>query len=71
MGIAVLGIDLGKTVCSPSGLDATDVIVYRKRLGRRRLLDFLEGLVPCDLLPLESSFMIYTALTLKPEIFRV
>lgn len=47
MGIEVLGIDLGKTVCSLTGLDATGAGVYRKRLQRHRLLDFLEGLDPC------------------------
>lgn len=47
MGIEVLGIDLGKTVCSLAGLDATGAVVYRKRLQRHRLLDFLEGLDPC------------------------
>ncbi|MEP4990055.1 MAG: IS110 family transposase [Paracoccaceae bacterium] len=47
MAIEVLGIDLGKTVCSLAGLDATGAVVYRKRLQRHRLLDFLEGLDPC------------------------
>ncbi|MBT8154365.1 hypothetical protein KMP13_10740 [Epibacterium ulvae] len=42
-----MGIDLGKTVCSLEGLDATGAVVYRKRLQRHRLLDFLEGLDPC------------------------
>ncbi|BDY17215.1 hypothetical protein Sulfitobl28_31850 (plasmid) [Sulfitobacter pontiacus] len=30
MGIEVLGIDLGKTVCSLAGLDATGAVVYRR-----------------------------------------
>ncbi len=47
MDIEVLGIDLGKTVCSLAGLDATGAVVFRKRLQRHRLLDFLEGLRPC------------------------
>ena len=47
MGIEVLGIDLGKTVCILAGLDETGAVVYRKRLQRHRLLDFLVGLVPC------------------------
>lgn len=47
MDIKVLGIDLGKTVCRLAGLDATGAVVYRKRLQRHRLLDFLEGLDPC------------------------
>ena len=40
MGIEVLGVDLGKTVCSLAGLDATGPIVYRKRLQRHRLRNF-------------------------------
>lgn len=47
MDIAVLGIDLGKTVCSLAGLDTTGVVVFRKRLQRHRLLNFLENLHPC------------------------
>lgn len=47
MDIAVLGIDLGKTVCSLAGLDTTGAVVFRKRLQRFRLLDFLSGLSPC------------------------
>jgi len=30
MDIAVLGIDLGKTVCSLSGLDRSGAVVFRK-----------------------------------------
>ena len=40
MGIEVLGIDLGNTVCSLTGLDTTGAVVYRKRLQRHQLLDF-------------------------------
>ena len=29
MDIAVLGIDLGKTVCSVAGVDGTDAVVMR------------------------------------------
>ena len=47
MDIKVLGIDLGKTVCSLAGLDEFGTVVFRKRLQRHRLLDFLEGLSPC------------------------
>jgi len=47
MDIEVLGIDLGKSVCSLAGLDATGVVVFRKRLQRHRLLNFLEKLRPC------------------------
>lgn len=34
MVIEVSGIDLGKTVCSFSGLDTTGAVVFRKRLQR-------------------------------------
>ncbi|WP_272010034.1 hypothetical protein [Roseovarius sp. ZX-A-9] len=44
MDIKVLGIDLGKTVCSLAGLDEAGAVVFRKRLQRHRLLDFLDGL---------------------------
>ncbi len=47
MDIKVLGIDLGKTVCSLAGLDAAGAVVFRKRLQRHRLLDFLDRLSPC------------------------
>ena len=47
MGIAVLGIDLGKTVCSLAGLDKKGAVVFRKRPQRHRLLDFLQDLPLC------------------------
>lgn len=47
MEIAVLGIDLGKTVCSLSGLDGNGAVVLRKRIQRYRLLDFLAELPAC------------------------
>jgi transposase len=47
MDIKVLGIDLGKTVCSLAGLDEAGAVVFRKRLQRHRLLDFLGTLPPC------------------------
>ncbi len=46
MDIAVLGIDLGKTVCSLAGVDRTGAVVLRKRVQRFRLLDFLAQLAP-------------------------
>lgn len=49
MDIEILGIDLGKTICSLAGLDTIGAVVYRKRLQRDRLLEFLEGLDPCIL----------------------
>lgn len=47
MDIKVLGIDLGKTVCSLAGLDESGAVVFRRRLQRHRLLDFLDALLPC------------------------
>jgi transposase len=47
MEIAVLGIDLGKTVCSVAGVDGTSAVVMRKRVQRFRLLEFLAQLPPC------------------------
>ncbi|WP_306130376.1 hypothetical protein [Roseovarius sp. MMSF_3350] len=40
MDIKVLGIDLGKTVCSLAGLDEAGAVVFRKRLQRHLLLGF-------------------------------
>lgn len=45
--IAVLGIDLGKTVCSLAGLDRSGAVIFRKRVQRFRLLDFLAELPGC------------------------
>jgi transposase len=47
MDIAVLAIDLGKTVCSLAGVDGTGAVVLRKRVQRFRLLEFLARLAPC------------------------
>lgn len=47
MDIEVLGIDLGKAVCSLAGADGTGAVVLRKRLQRHRLLSFLKDLQPC------------------------
>jgi len=47
MDIAVIGIDLGKTVCNLVGMDDRGAVVLRRRLQRFRLLDFLAKLPPC------------------------
>lgn len=47
MEISVLGIDLGKTVCSVAGLDGAGAVIFRKRIQRFRLLDFLAKLPVC------------------------
>lgn len=46
MDIKVLGIDLGRTVCSLAGLDEAGAVVCRERLQRHRLPDFLDTLRP-------------------------
>ncbi len=40
MDIKVLGIDLGKTVCSLAWLDEAGAVVFRKRLQRHRCWTF-------------------------------
>ena len=47
MNIAILGIDLGKTVCSLAGLDNEGAVIFRRRIKRFKLLDFLDELSPC------------------------
>ena len=47
MDIVVLGMDLGKTMCSLAGLDAAGAVIFRKRIQRFRLLDFLGTLPRC------------------------
>lgn len=44
---AVLGIDLGKNVCSLVGLDETGKVVLRRRIKRGGLPAFAERLSPC------------------------
>jgi hypothetical protein len=46
--IAVLGIDLGKNVCSPAGFDETGTVVLRRRIKRGGFLDFVR-LAPCTI----------------------
>jgi transposase len=45
--IAVLGIDLGKNVCSLAGLDQTGNVVLRRRMKRGGLSAFVERLPAC------------------------
>ncbi len=47
MVTAVLGIDLGKTICSIAGPDERGTLVLSRRIQRFRLLDFLSSLPPC------------------------
>lgn len=55
MDISVLGIDLGKTVCSLTGLDAKGEVVFRKRVQRCRQRWL--GLVRRCSIPLASQIM--------------
>ena len=45
--IKLLGIDLGKSNFHLVGLDATESTVYRKKLSRPKLLEFLTQIEPC------------------------
>jgi transposase len=47
MSIFVLGIDLGKNVCSLVGLDAAGAVVLRRRLRRDAVADFVGKLPAC------------------------
>ena len=47
MNIAVLGIDLGKNVCSIVGLDGAGAVVLRRRMKRETLIGFVAKLPPC------------------------
>ena len=47
MDISVLGVDLGKNVCSVVGLDASGAVVMRRKVRRERLIALAEKLPPC------------------------
>ena len=47
MDIAVLGVDLGKNVCSVVGLDASGAVVMRRKVRRETLVRLAETLPPC------------------------
>lgn len=47
MRIAVLGIDLGKNVCSVVGLDETGMVVLRRRTRRDTLIVLVGKMSPC------------------------
>ena len=53
MGIVVLGIDLGKNVCSIVGLDGEGRVVVRRRMTRERVIEFAKGL-PCCVMAMEA-----------------
>jgi hypothetical protein len=45
--ISVLGVDLGKNVCSAVGLDASGAVVMRRRMRRETLIALAEKLPAC------------------------
>lgn len=47
MSIVVLGIDLGKNVCSLVGLDSCGAVVLRRRLRRAAVMEFVLSLPRC------------------------
>jgi transposase len=47
MDIAVLGIDLGKNVCSVVGLDSSGAVVMRRKVRRETLIALAEKLPAC------------------------
>jgi hypothetical protein len=44
MSIHTLGIDLGKTVCSLAGLDASGRVVLKRRIRRNKIVAFAANL---------------------------
>src|SRR6202521_5400936 len=47
MGIAVLGIDVGKNSCSVVGLDTPGKVVLRRRMQRKTIVTLTVKLSPC------------------------
>ncbi len=47
MDISVLGVDLGKNICSVVGLDASGAVVLRRRAKRETLIALAAKLPPC------------------------
>ena len=47
MDISVLGVDIGKNVCSVVGLDASGAVVMRRKVRRETLIGLAEKLPPC------------------------
>ena len=47
MRVSVLGIDLGKNVCSIVGLDGSGAVVLRRRVKRKTLIGLTAKLSPC------------------------
>ncbi len=47
MSIVILGVDLGKNVCSAVGVDAAGAVVLRRSMRRQTLIDFAAKLPTC------------------------
>jgi transposase len=47
MKVSVLGIDLGKNICSIVGLDETGAVVLRRQVKRKTLIGLAAKLSPC------------------------
>ena len=47
MDISVLGVDLGNNSCSVVGLDATGMVVVRRRMRRETVLTYAATLPAC------------------------
>jgi transposase len=47
MSVAIVGIDLGKNVCSVVGMDAAGAVMTRRRMRRQTLIRFVAELPPC------------------------
>src|SRR6056300_271291 len=47
MNVTTIGIDLAKSVFQLHGVDAQGKVVFRKKLRRSAVLDFLRDLPPC------------------------
>ena len=54
MKIVMLGIDLGKNVCSLAGLDETGAVVLRRRMKRGSVLPFTAQLERCTVAQAEA-----------------
>jgi hypothetical protein len=65
MDISVLGIDLGKNVCSVVGLDASGAVVMRRKVRRETLIALAEKLPPC-VVGMEAS----AGLIIRPRVRR-
>lgn len=47
MSVVILGIDLGKNVCSVVGVDAAGAVIVRRSMRRQTLIDYVAKLPAC------------------------